>query len=201
MKNPIRRSKNIGKTQGGRVKDGRPQEKWSRIFPENKWEQISRRERIWSLFVENPSRDYYHPCKPKEYLEVLERLPTHQTKYVKGIILRRTPKIDKKLSIEAWRRFSCVILNAFSKDKKYIFKNKPSNSTIKHYEPFCTEWTEENGIWILNWDDLGVRRYYLFHLFLHEIGHINDPHTNSKTKRENYAESFARDMAEWLGEV
>jgi len=72
---------------------------------------------------------------------------------------------------------------------------------MKHYEAFCSNWTEENGLWLLNWDDASIRRYYLFHLFLHEIGHINEPCTNSKIKRENYAESFARDMAAWLGEV
>lgn len=199
--NPLRRNKKIGETQGGRVKNGQPQEKRSRLFPENVWWQISSEERIWQVFSENPSRDYYHPCEPEEYLKVLERLPSHQTKYVKGIILRRTPKIDKKLKIEAWRRFFCVILNAFPKSQKYIFKKKPSNSTIKHYKPFCSNWIEENGVWILNWEDSEVRRYYLFHLFLHEIGHINEPFSNSKTKRENYAESFARDMMVWLGEV
>lgn len=201
MKNPIRRSKKIGKTQGGRVKDGRAEEKWSRLFPGNQWFQISDRERNWQFFVENPSRDYYHPCKPKEYLEVLKRLPSHQTEYVQGIILRRTPKIDLKLGITARQRFSCVILNSFPKDNKWVFEKKPSKATIKHYEPFCSNWTEEKGAWVLNWDDTGVRRFYLFHLFLHEIGHINEGYTTSRTKREKYADSFARDMAEWLDEV
>ena len=201
MKNPIRRSKKIGKTQGGRVKNGRPQEKWSRLFPENQWRRISDRERIWQFFVENPSRDYYHPCKPEEYLEVLKRLPSHQTRGVKGIILRATPKTDLKLGIAASRRFSCVILNSFPKDKKWVFEKKPSKAMIKCCEPFCSNWTEKKGAWVLNWDDLGVRRFYLFHLFLHEIGHMNDRYTTSRTKRENYAESFARDMAEWLDEV
>jgi hypothetical protein len=41
MKNPIRRSRKIGKTQGGRVKDGRANEKWSRIFPEDVWMRLS----------------------------------------------------------------------------------------------------------------------------------------------------------------
>ncbi len=86
MKNPIRRNRNIGKTQGGRVKNGRPEEKWSRMFPENEWHKISCEERIWNVFVENPSRDNYHPCTPEEYLSILDKLPAHHTNNVKGII-------------------------------------------------------------------------------------------------------------------
>jgi len=203
MRNPIRRSKNIGKTQGGRVKDGRPKEKWSRMFPQNQWDQISERDGKWNVFVENPSRDYFHPCKPEEYLEVLRRLPSNQTKHIKGIILRRLRTIDKKLMFEARARYSCVILNAFPKSMVYEFDKKPSTSTKKNYKPFCSDWTYKNGIWTLNWDLPGLRRYYLYRIFLHEIGHLMDAGNipSSYNKRENYAESFARDMAEWLEEV
>ncbi len=201
MRNPIRRNRNIGKTQGGRVKNGRADEKWSRVFPQNLWESISNESGGWRFFAENPSKHYYHPCKPKEYLAVLERLPSHQTEYVKGIILRRVSKRDEKFNVEARRRYSCVILNAFPKKRQYSFDKKPSESTIRHYAPFSSNWTEEDGKWILNWEEEEVKKYYLYHLFLHELGHINEPEYHSKTKRENYAESFARDMAEWLEEI
>ena len=188
-------------TQGGRVKNGRPEEKWSRLFPQNMWRKISDAELNWRVCVENPSRNFYHPCRPEEYLKVLSRLPSHQTKYVKGIILRRTPKRDQKLNIEAMRRYCCVILHSFPRERQYVFDKKPSESTIKHYARFSSNWSEKNGVWTLAWREEEVRKYYLYHLFLHEVGHINQPDCHSKAKRENYAESFARDMAEWLGAV
>jgi hypothetical protein len=201
MRNPTRRSKNIGKTQGGRVKNGRPEEKWSRLFPENEWWTISREDRKWQFFQENPSRDFYHPCKPEEYLDVLNRLPERHTENIKGIILRRTTTRDHNLGIEAMKRFSCVIMNSFPQKRVYVFEKKPTESTIKHYEPFCKTWLSKNGVWHLSWSKEEVKKYYLYHLFLHEIGHIYDVQQSSRTKRENYAESFARDMAEWLGEI
>ena len=94
-----------------------------------------------------------------------------------------------------------MVLNAFPKTREYIFDKKPSESTLKHYAPFCTNWEDRNGTWVLNWEEHQVKRYFLYHLFLHEIGHINEPIYHNKVKRENYAESFARDMAEWLGEI
>lgn len=200
MRNPARRNRNIGKTQGGRVKNGRASEKWSRLYPENKWQQISQSGRSWQTFVENPSRDFYHPCTPSDYLAVLRRLPKHLTEDVKGIILRRTPKRDFRLGIDAWRRWECIIMNAFPSSNIITYSYKPKKSEIRFWEPFCDNWKEDNGIWSLIWEPEQVRRFYLYQVFLHEIGHINDWSRNSTRKRENYADSFARDMAEYLGE-
>jgi len=155
---------------------------------------------LWNIFVENPSKNYYHPCTPEEYLSILEKLPKHHTKSVKGIILRRTPKKDEVLGIEAWRRWSCVIMNAFPKSNQYIFNEKPSDSVFKFFSPFCSNWIQEKGKWMLNWNPEQAKKYYLYQVFLHEIGHINDGVRTTKSKREKYAGSYARDMAEWLSE-
>lgn len=200
MRNPIRRSRNIGKTQGGRIKNGRSTEKWSRLFPENKWRQISSSEISWQTFVENPSKDYYHPCSPSDYLVVLQKLPEHQTEDVKGIILRRTSKRDLELGIDAWRRWSCIIMNAFPTSNRFTYSYKPKESQVNFFKPFCDRWKEEDGSWYLDWEPEEVRRYYLYQVFLHELGHINDWSRTSQSKREKYADSFARDMAEYLGE-
>src|SRR5262245_24439899 len=115
MHNPTRRSRKIGLTQGGRVRDGRASEKWSRDFTRRVWEQLSR-DRVGepcAIYRENPSGTYYHPCRGAEYLAVLERLPAELSSGVKAIVLRRTPKLDVVQGIEARCRFRCVILNAF----------------------------------------------------------------------------------------
>jgi len=55
--NPSRRNQNIGKTQGGRVKDGVAAEKRSRWFPQSLWRQLSEAPRKGLVILtENPSR-------------------------------------------------------------------------------------------------------------------------------------------------
>ena len=43
-----------------------------------------------------------------------------------------------------------------------------------------------------------LKRYYLFHLLLHELGHINQPWFHSSARREEFAENFALTWARKL---
>jgi len=94
MRNPTRRSKRIGQTQGGRVSDGKAQEKRSRIFTRTTWTKLSAHEDGTLIVRENPSRDLFHPASPDDVRRVLDRLPYVETVHVKAVILRRTPKDD-----------------------------------------------------------------------------------------------------------
>ncbi len=70
------------------------------------------------------------------------------------------------------------------------------------HTPWCSgEWREENDGVNLRWREEEVRRYYLFHLFLHEVGHINQPLFHSARRREEYAENFALEWAARLNEL
>ncbi len=198
MYNPARRNRNIGKTQGGRVMNGRATEKWSRFFTQDIWTKLSTSKEKWKVLTENPSRDYYHPCKANEYLEVLKQLPDEYTENVKAIILKRTSKSDQKLLVEARRRYDCVILNAFPKTNEWVYAFKPADSFIRHCNPWCKNWIEDKGLFKLVWTPDEVKRYYLYHLFLHEIGHINEQWSKSLKKREDFAENFALEWAKRL---
>jgi hypothetical protein len=69
MNNPVKRSKKIGK--GGRVKNGKAYEKWSRnSYLSDIYSQISESEKIWQIYCDNPSKDYFHPCEGNDYLQV-----------------------------------------------------------------------------------------------------------------------------------
>src|SRR5512138_3295829 len=105
MQNPTRRSRLIGLTQGGRVKHGSPDEKSSRRFPRNLWEELSSNEGPLRVLVENPSRNYFHPCEPTDYLALLERLPTDTTRRLRAIALQRTSRRDERAAVEARRRY------------------------------------------------------------------------------------------------
>ncbi|MBN2210622.1 MAG: hypothetical protein JW709_04425 [Sedimentisphaerales bacterium] len=197
MRNPIRRNRKIGKTQGGRVKDGRAQEKLNRVFSDNIWQALSRLPEgsKCRVLAENPSRNYYHPCTGDEYLAVLKQLPACLANHVKAIVLRRTSKLDVRLGVEARRRFSCVILNAFPTSNEMTWDQPPTASVRRHYDRWCSRWVTGPSMVKLQWTRDEIRSYYLYHLFLHEVGHINQPWFHHLRRREGFAENFALEWA------
>ncbi|MCH8966748.1 MAG: hypothetical protein IID43_03650 [Planctomycetes bacterium] len=182
MRNPIRRSKRIGLTQGGRVHDGRPIEKWSRIFSRTTWERLSEGEGL-CVIRENPSRMYLHPCNRGQVLGVIAQLSEEVREKVRAVVLRRIPKRDETQLIEARQRYSCVILNAFPRNLRMHWGGTPLQSEVKHMRPWCDRWEQVDGVPVLQWSLPEVRAYYLYHLLLHEIGHIIDPFYRSSRKK------------------
>jgi hypothetical protein len=202
MRHPMRRSRKIGVMQGGRVGDGRATEKWSRVFTRDVWQRLSTPQPGLECRVlkENPSGAFYHPCQGQEYLAVLERLPCELRQGVRAIVLRRTPKLDARLGIEARVRFGCVILNAFPRSNQMVWAAPPTLAERRHYDRWCSRWIEEDG-YKLQWALHEIRSYYRFHLFLHEVGHINQPLIHDAHRREEFAENFALEWAVKLNEL
>jgi hypothetical protein len=199
VRNPTRRSKKIGLTQGGRVRNGRPVEKWSRHFPRNLWDELSQLTGPCRIIVENPSRNYFHPCVGAEYLNVLARLSGDACEIVRAIVLRRTSKRDERRTIEARKRFSCIILNSFPRSLESRWPPRPTEAQIRHFAPWCSTWKQADRGWLQVWTLDEIRRYYLYHLFLHEVGHFYQPWSHARRKREAFAENFALEWAERLG--
>ncbi len=201
MYNPTRRNRKIGATQGGRVKDGRATEKWSHHFTQDVWTRLSEENIQWRVIRENPSRSYYHPCDEADYHQVLSLLPIELTRSVNAIILRRVPKADEMLGVEARKRYFCIIMNSFPKNQTIVWGRKPGEAVLRHYNSWCGGWGQDEHGWYLKWTDKEVKRYYLYHLFLHEIGHLNQPIYGSKKQHEMFAENFALEWARKLGEL
>ena len=201
MRNPIRRSRKIGLTQGGRVKGGRAYEKWSRVFTQDIWAKLSESDLKWQFLVENPSRDYYHPCSTDEIEQVLKLLPGTLTENIRAIVLRRLPKLDEQRGVEARKIYHCIILNSFPRSRKYYWDRKPEMKTFHHFDHWCKNWYQKNDQWILEWRKEEIKRYYLYHLLLHEVGHFSQPEYFSRKKREDFAENFALTWAQKLGQL
>ncbi len=60
---------------------------------------------------------------------------------------------------------------------------------------------DERGHPVPEWSLEEIRRYYLFHLLLHEVGHINQPLLHDARRREEFAENFALEWAAKLNEL
>lgn len=181
------------------MKGGEAEEKRSRVFPRNVWAELSDLSGPCKVFVENPSRNYFHPCAGSEYLELLSRLPAESSRDVRAIVLRRTSKRDERLTVEARKRFSCILLNSFPRSLVTVWPQRPSEAQFRHYEPWCRTWRHHERGWVQVWTLEEVRRYYLYHLFLHELGHFYQPLSSSRRKQEAFAENFALEWATQLG--
>jgi hypothetical protein len=75
----------------------------------------------------------------------------------------------------------------------------PEERSVRHFQPWCTRWITVAGKWALEWSEEEIRRYYLYHLFLHELGHINQPQFHALKRREDFAEGFALKWARRFG--
>lgn len=201
-RNPIRRNRKIGATQGGRVQDGRSMEKWSRVFPPNVWKTISDTPRgVYRIVRENPSNGFFHPCDGAEYLDVLARLPKRLKRDLGAIVLRRTPKRDQWMCVEARRRYGCIIMNAFPADREMVWYRPATAAERRHYGRWCDRWSTRGRHTVLTWTDEELRAYYRYHLFLHELGHINDHRHRPRDRREAFAEDFALRWAKRLKQL
>ncbi|WP_146848284.1 hypothetical protein [Brevifollis gellanilyticus] len=205
MRNPIRRSKKIGLTQGGRVRDGDASQKRSRVRQIDAiWTKLSERPDDGEiLFItENPSRDYYHPCDEKDIRKVLAHLPRRHWRHLRAVVFRRSSARDRANGVEARRRYLCVILNPFPVSNEVDWGIRPPSLKVRsHYAPWCDRWEVRDGRHFHVWTAEQVRRYYRYHLFLHEMGHLNQPAFHSLMRREDFAEDYALTWARKLGQL
>jgi hypothetical protein len=201
MRDGTRRSRKIGLTQGGRVVNGKAHAKWSRVFSRDVWRRLSEESGSGlQVITENPSAAFYHPASADEYRAVLTLLPADLSRYLRAIVLRRSPRVDRERGIEARRRFQCVILNAFPRSRRVSAAGLRS-ATIRHDCRWGAVLVAVDGRPYLEWSAEAVRHYYLYHLFLHELGHLNQPDFHKLRRRESFAEDFALQWAGRLGKL
>ena len=62
---------------------------------------------------------------------------------------------------------------------------------------------ERSGSWIVRFDESSLRRFYLYDVLLHELGHHIDKRVFSRSDKsaERYAEWFAEEQARLLREL
>ncbi len=152
MNRPTRRNRKIGRTQGGRVRGGRAIEKESREFPISVWEELSATEGPRRHFVENPSRDYFHPASIDECEQVLSLLPDELTAGVRAILLRRPRQRDLARGVEAWKRYGVVALVACPGSMTTVWPYRVDDGQRRHYAPWCDRWSFGHQDTALEWE-------------------------------------------------
>jgi len=78
--------------------------------------------------------------------------------------------------------------------------NRPKPTTIKEYERMGAKWTQRDSGWWLEFDRSSLRRFYLYDVFLHELGHHVDRRRwkRDTESAERYAEWFAQEYAQMI---
>lgn len=149
---------------------------------------------------ENPSRDFIHPASPEDIAELLAALPPEDLAGLVGITLRRVP----------WRGYDAddsfgyydphdreISLRAFPADLRlYTDQRGPTERERREFDPFCQNWQRGRHGWYLQWDEDSLRRFYLYDVLLHEIGHhVADRGKPVGKTRRSANEAFAHDYA------
>ncbi len=150
--------------------------------------------------LENPSRDFYHPVTPQDIAELLVRLPADDLRGLEMITLRRVPW-SSYLRDDSFGWYDPhdrdISLRAFPVDQRlYVGERGPTERERREFDPFCTNWQRGRGGWYLQWDDESLRRFYLYDVLLHEIGHhvADRDRPVGRTRRSSH-EDFAHDYA------
>ena len=171
------------------------------MFSRQIWDRLSEEEVQEGYLVlrDNPSRDFFHPVSEEEIRKTLDRMPRKLTYSLRAVVMPRSSASDRRRGVEARRRYLCIVLNPFPKSLRLFWSSSPPKAkAVHHYEPWNARWEEDETGWYQAWDLEDLKRYYLFHLLLHELGHINQPSFHALSRREEFAEDFALTWARKL---
>jgi len=151
--------------------------------------------------TDNPSRDFFFPVTADEVLATLRSLPSDHVATLTHVWLRRVRKRDFAAAPQA--SFICgsgvrlVVLYPWPRDMLLrLGAKEPQGRALNQYRAWCTNLIQTEGEWALRWTEESLRRYYLEHLVLHEVGHHVDWYQRHWSKAnakqvEDFADNYA----------
>jgi len=153
------------------------------------------------IYVRNLHSEFIHPVSAEDVKKILSKVPSKLLNSLEGIYLLGGTSKQLKASKKHFQ-YGCyqsrrIYLYAFPRWMLVEYWGTlPKPTTVKEYESMGAKWKQdESGGWWLEFDRLSLRRFYLFDVLLHELGHHTDKRVWSRDNKsaEGYAEWFARD--------
>jgi hypothetical protein len=157
------------------------------------------------LIQDNASRDFRFPVSVQELGLALKNLPQYDSTGITHIWLRRTPIRARKLGAPL-AQFICgsgvrvIIIYPWPKDGRMCLgQDKPHPQTIAPFLRFGASVAREGGQWHVQFSEPDLKRFYIEHLFCHEVGHHVDWYNRNWSKAnsrqtEDFADQYA---AQW----
>ena len=173
-----KKNRKFGDVFGGRTFPKLPDKIFNRLHSLN---PPVKNQEVPITITENPSRDFFFPITPEDILTEFKNLPPEHTDDITHIWFRRISKKDFQKKDFSQAAFICgskvrvIIFHPFPKDLRINFgKKKPSDKIKRFYGKWSPELNFSNDNWYLQWTEPEIKKYYLEHLLLHEIGHHLD---------------------------
>lgn len=154
------------------------------------------------LIQDNPSREFVFPVSVEECAAALRALPAGHAEGVTHIWLRRRPA-RMSHSAAALAEFICgsgvrvVILYPWRADGRlYVGRSKPPAQSMASYQRFGAQVSCDRGRWYVSFTPADLKRFYIEHLFCHEMGHHVDWYGRrwsraSVRQAEEFADQYA----------
>jgi hypothetical protein len=78
----------------------------------------------------------------------------------------------------------------------------PKPTIVEEYKRMGAKWKQNDSVWSLEFDQSSLKRFYLFDVLLHELGHHVDRRIRGRDTEsaERYAEWFAQEYAQLITE-
>lgn len=196
---PWKKSRTYGDIYGGRVRRRMTDNIFARA---HSLKRPSPGEALPLLVQDNPSREFFFPVSAQECAAALRALPASHGTGITHIWLRRRPTrmtgLDAPLA-----EFTCgsgvraILLYPWRVDGRlYVGRKKPKPQHVAPYLRYGATLCNDQGRWHVDFSQADLKRFYIEHLFCHEVGHHVDwysRHWSSANGRQ--AEEFADQYA------
>jgi hypothetical protein len=229
MRNPTRRSRNIGTAKQGHGQNNRltlPVSNYParRIFCENlrdfRTERHSIGEQALVFLIEKPRPGVVHACSIEDIVRVLACVPSDDLWGLDMVVLRQ-PKRKEEILSPVWGRYFSFLEIGDLSGCTILLESLDLRKPIRWAKPLSAHWLKQlehlrsQGHVIRETQRFfeifstleAVRETQLFQTLPHEVGHhvhsLSDENFFNRTKREkeDFAEKYARDFMEKFGAI
>lgn len=154
------------------------------------------------LIQDNASGEYFFPVSAQELSTVLSRLPRSHGEGITHIWLRRMPSRMRSAG-SPLAEFICgsgvrvIVVYPWRVDgKRYVGRRRPTAQGVSSYLRFGASIIDERGRWCVCFAEADLRRFYVEHIFCHEVGHHVDWYNRRWSKAnarqmEEFADQYA----------
>ena len=158
-----------------------------------------------SIFVRNLHPEFIYPVSLEDIKEFLDKISPNFLKGLRSVYLLGGTSKQLKASKRSFR-YGCyesgtIYLYAFPQRMlKENWEKRPKPTTVEEYERVGAKWIQNDSGWWLEFDSTSLRRFYLYDVLLHEIGHHVDKQVwkRDTASAERYAEWFAQEYARMI---
>lgn len=160
---------------------------------------------VISIYIRDLHPEFIHPIQPRDVKELLSKIPANFLNNLHSIYLLGGTTKQLKISKNSFR-YGCygsgiIYLYAFPKWMlKEYWGQRPKPTIVEEYERMGAQWEQDKSGWWLEFDRTSLRRFYLYDVLLHELGHHVDKRAGLRdtASAERYAEWFAQEYARMI---